>query len=456
MKTIIQYYVVKRIMSDKLHTENSQNIQKIYNEKLLLLGISDSQKFLSITSTHYKRVALAKKIGHPIEKINKLTAFFDFMRVEGMKAVVAEVLVKDSVKWVQDLRKKDWGILYTDLIHHYPYITRYINPEYLGELIQNSNKTPLFIFDFWYESFTVMSKWYATSITSVEKQYSYLENESKNEFITLMIQCVIFWLLSIVSPYFLVFIPILFVFHFYRNSFFISELHYTIREKLEHYIFENKKWTDTWTWFLQEDFNFFKKTLCLWLISLLGIIFLQWLLTWNIEKSIAWVFSTSTESTQKLEHPWYLSDSVYKSFDQEEISREELVWILLSNQNISWGTGAQNCFKDISESNYKEQICFAKRKWYIQWDAQNNFNPSATVSHAAWLKFILNFNWETVPWRAAYVTFDDLEKQFWYTTYAEYAKINGLIDQWEKLFYPDWAITIKQVDSYIYKLVQKK
>jgi hypothetical protein len=284
----------------------------------------------------------------------------------------------------------------------------------------------------------------------------YLKKESKHEFITLIIQSVIFLILGFISLYFLVFIPILFIFHFYRNSFFISKLHYTLREKLESYIFSHQLGPKSWLWLIQENFNFFKKTMCLWIIALLCIVFLQGLLTWNIERSVASSLSWYRTSSQKMEHPYYLKESVYNNFDWKVISREALVWILLSNQDIKTDSGSQSCFWDISESIYKEQICFAKRKWYIQWDAFNNFNPTDTVSHAAGLKFILNFNGENVPSRAAYITFDDLEKRFWYTTYAEYAKIHGLIPESERLFYPDEAITINQVDTYIYKLVQKK
>jgi hypothetical protein len=59
IKITIPYNLPKETMPE---LSQSNSIQKIYNEKLLSLGISNSDIFLSESSTHYKRVSLAQKI----------------------------------------------------------------------------------------------------------------------------------------------------------------------------------------------------------------------------------------------------------------------------------------------------------------------------------------------------------------------------------------------------------
>ena len=116
----------------------------------------------------------------------------------------------------------------------------------------------------------------------------------------------------------------------------------------------------------------------------------------------------------------------------------------------------KECFKDSFTASFPLEICYAKSRWYVQWDANWNFQPNKVINHWAGLKFILNFYDYDVPRRSLFITYDDVSKDEWYTTYAEYAKRIWLIPKSVGHFWPNDSITIEQIDRYVQVLSLRK
>jgi hypothetical protein len=240
---------------------------------------------------------------------------------------------------------------------------------------------------------------------------------------------------SFISLYFLALIPVVFGLHILLETRCVSYLTRAIDKRWVSLLRKNIIWVS--------------------ILSLFSTIFAIGLFTWNINARIK--NTAQNVSIYQSITPWdYFPQEVHDYYQNKEMTREDLIKILIVSLWISMDDQIDiECFKDSFQSKYPKEICYAKQAWYIQWDTLWNFNPNRSISHAAGLKFILKFYWYGVPKRSLYLTYSDLQKTQWQTTYAEYAKRIGLIPQSTSKFYPDKIITIKQVDSYISVLSRK-
>ncbi len=436
---------------NQTNTPHFKNFSDTWHHEVFeTLNISSWDDFISLSHTHYHRLLLSERLHKPLLTINRLAIYFDFLRLTSISPELSEIFVELKIPGVMWLRKIDAEKLLHRIIKKYPYLDQSLRYNDIKNIVSESKQAKIIFFDIQSDDLKLKKKWYAKTRMMEYQELSYIKNESKYEVVSLILQIIIFIGLSFVSVYFIVFVIVLLWFHLLKNSYFISDISYKTREKIE----QNTQWSqhkNEYFFWVQQNFLMVKRWVIMFAIFVCVWIFIYGLFYWNVIYSISNTFDNSKNITQFNSWPKYLPVDIYSRFENNTITREELIWILYFSQKDTTFT-IKNCFNDISESIYAEQICDAKRRWIIQWDANNDFNPKGVVSHAAGLKFILNFSGENVPKRAAYLTFTDLEKRFWYTSYAEYAKSHGIIDSSMKEFDPLTPITISQIDSYLYKL----
>lgn len=191
-------------------------------------------------------------------------------------------------------------------------------------------------------------------------------------------------------------------------------------------------------------------------------IFLWILMVFFLAKFSLWFFISEekeflwgTQDTQKKVSGIIIHRKKDVDYDSIYLTRWELVSILVLYlwEDIS-DINDENCFRDIENSQFQKEICYALKKWWIQGKNDGFFYPNDIINHAQWLKLILNFLGENVPQKAYENTYKDIDRSLWYATYAEYAKRKGIIDEQVDYFYPEESISLEQVDQYVLKTKQ--
>ena len=440
-------------MTQKSTPTLSHESEEIKNQKLNQIWILSQSDFLKEASTHYGRVILADSLWKPVENINNLTAFFDLLRVEGITPKLSESLVKLGIAGVQDLRKQNPNELFDYFLWLHQSVEKDFSQADITRAIHRANNTQLVTFDLHNKKLAQDSTKYATLKKKQQQEVEYIRYDSKKEFISFCLQCIWFIALSYFSAYFLLFIPILLAFHIYKNSYFIANINYNVRKFIEESIYENTGALSSWLMKVQDSLTQIKNFSCISVMVLWTIIFFFGVTGGHFMNQIRDVLPEKKPQVQEKGKARYLSQEVFDTFDGREITRAEILWVLILSTPMRENVWSMSdCFGDISSSQYAEQICYAKNRGIVSGDANNNFNPNWIVTNGAWLKFILNFYEANVPRRALYITYNDITPKDWFSTYAEYAKSHGIIPRSQNEFHPNEAITIETIDRYIEKI----
>jgi len=388
------------------------------------------ETFLLQASSPLKRKNLASKLSKRPGEINSLTAYHDFRRVKSINKYLAKIYIIAWIRWVSHMLKMSKWEIQKRIKNSPIWKSVDVKNTIVQQNLDDAKSIPKLDLGLEKETYFLQRKWYIIRKDSEIEQNNVQNNNYRWDIILFLLTLWIIVMFSLVSLYFILLIPIVIAFHCLFRSNFMAPL-LALIPTLEKNIYH-----------------------ITWIIICVLIIFI-WFVTWSVQKDIQVIYTyfphNSAETSSR-----YFPEEVYNHYSKKEISREDLVKILVSARNIDIAKERWiECFKDVFQSEHPWEICYAKDAWYIQWDALWNFYPQQAISHAAGLKLILKFYNLNVPSSSLYLTYDDLQKNQWYTRYAEYAKRIWLIEQDVKEFKPTENISIQQVDSYIYTLSKR-
>lgn len=384
--------------------------------------------FLEQTKSSKNREDMALKLKKTPWEINSLTAYHDFRRLTTINKHLAKIYIVAGIRWVSHLAKLTKTQVEKKIKSSRIGRTVLVNPSLIESTIKEAKSTPIIISGLEREKFFLQRKWYILSKSDISQIEQTPDKKNYNDIILLVITLFILWAFSLVSLYFLAFIPVLFGLHALLES----NIGKILISPLKNLF---------WNWWIK-----WVSAALVWIFS---CVFAIWFFSGNIHKNIqsslgqfSWINKLETQS--------YFPKEVHDYYQQKDITREDLIKILSVATKINLQDQDEiECFNDSFQSRYPKEICYAKELWYIQWDSLWNIYPNKAISHGAGLKFILNYYGYGVPKRSLYLTYTDLQKNQWQTTYAEFAKRINLIDESITEFYPDKTITIEQVDRYI-------
>ncbi len=391
------------------------------------------EAFLEQTKTPKNRVDMALKLKKTPWEINSLTAYHDFRRLKSINKHLAKIYIVAGIRGISHLAKLTSKQVEKKIKNSRIGKTVLVKSSLIQETIAEAKNTPVIISWLEKEPFFLQRKWYILSksdLTSIEQTH---DTKNNNDVVLLVLTLIILWVFSLISLYFLALVPVLIALHTLLESNIGNTLVSPIKNS-------SYKWWITW--------------LSAAIVGIFSCVFALGFFSGNIhnniQSSLMSITSMSSQSSQD-----YFPKEIHEYYQQKEITREDLIKILSVSTKINLDDFDEiECFKDNFQSQYPKEICYAKNKWYIQWDALGNFYPNRVISHGAGLKFILNYYGYGVPKRSLYLTYTDLQKTQWQTTYAEFAKRINLIDESVTEFYPDKTITIEQVDRYISRLTE--
>jgi len=410
-------YIIDLIICHSRVMEESSNIHEI---------------FLEQTKTSKDREEMSLKLKKTPGEINSLAAYHDFMRLKNINKHLAKIYIVAGIRWVWELKKLNAKQVDKKIKESRIGSEVAVAIETINASISEAKNTPLLLQGLEKEDFFLQRKWYIFSKTPDLNQDIKEEVKNNTDISLFILMLIILAIFSFISIYFIALVPILLSVHIIFGSRIGKWIIYPIMQLI----------SNGWILIISAG-----------LLSISACVFAIWFLSWDIHSNIINIFKTSsyTDNSQS-----FFPDEIYSHYEDRDITREELVKILSVSKEIDLNNWQEiDCFKDSFQSKFPKELCYAKDSGYIQGDNEWNFNPTQTVSHAAGLKFILNFYWYRVPKESLYITFTDLQKRQWQTTYAEYAKRIWIIPTSNKEFHPEKTITIDQVDWYLQALSSK-
>jgi len=389
------------------------------------------EDFLTQVITKEQRVAYAKKLKKTPGEINSLTAYHDFCRLESINKHLAKIYIVAGIRWVWELKKLNEKQVSEKIKKSRIWWEVNVHSEIIIQSITEAKNTKLLVQGLEKEDYFLQRKWYIFSKTPNTTHENKEIKSNNNDISLFIIMLIILCVFSFVSLYFVALIPALLA------------IHILLKSKI-------------WDFFIQPFMSFIPMWWILWvssaILSISACVFAIWFFSWNIHNSLTNTFDLSGENAPATFFP----SAVHTHYEDRDITREELIKMLVVSKKIDMSEWQEiDCFKDSFQSEYPKELCYAKDQWFIQWDSEWNFKPTGSVSHAAGLKFILNFYWYRVPKESLYITFTDLQKRQWQTTYAEFAKRIWIISPTVTEFHPERTISIDQVDWYLQALSSK-
>lgn len=378
---------------------------------------------------------MALKLKKTPGEINSLTAYHDLMRLKSVNKYLAKIYIIAGIRWVWHLKKHSISQVNQKIHRSRIGSTVQVQKDIISQTISEAKNTKIIISGLEKEIFFLQRKGYIITKSPSKWEIKPEDPKHNKEVILLILTIILLLLFSFVSLYFFTLIFIVLSLHILFQTQALSGI-------------SQQLWV-LWIW---QNTQKLWSIICLCIFSLILAI---WFFTWSISLSIQKYFISQWSYEDNIR--WkYFPQEIHSHYSQRDITREELIKILIVTLWVDLEKQIEiDCFKDSFQSKYPKEICYAKKQWFIQWDSLENFYPNNSISHAAGLKFILNFYWYRVPKESLYITFTDLQKRQWQTTYAEYAKRIWIISPSVTEFKPEKPITIDQIDEYLQKLSTK-
>lgn len=144
-----------------------------------------------------------------------------------------------------------------------------------------------------------------------------------------------------------------------------------------------------------------------------------------------------------------------KFLPNNTITRAELLKMVFWAAGTTLVTGGQNYFSDVDAKSWQASYAnTAKVNRVIGGYSDGTFKPNNPITRAEAFKIIINtFHTEALD-SISFRVFDDVPTDMWYAPYANFAKIQHLIQFTANIFEPDKLMTRWEVANAIYILMQ--